>query len=273
MKKILVATDLSERADMALSRATIMARELGGEITALFVVSDELPAKTLEQFTRSAETALKEQIVRVCGTSKASVQTSIVPGSDWSMILEMVQLGGHDIIVLGTHRMGREGFDHGATVERVIAHANVPVLVVPRFAEHPYRRPVVGVDFSIHSKLALKLARLLAPAVKTTVVHAWEQPFRAFLKGDANRKQFEAEEAKNLTLLIEGEFAELVAAQPNGHRKLHPVLRQGEAIRVLEAEISAQKADLLVLGTHGGGGFREAIVGSVAKSFLKIPAV
>ena len=137
MKKILVASDLSERADMALGRAVVLAQQSGAEITVLFAVPDDLPDDVLEQFMRSGRDGVAAQIGRVCPGTEVGIHPMVLPGSDWLTILETAQLGGHDVIILGTHRMGRDGFSRGATVERVIAHANVPVLVVPRRAAQP----------------------------------------------------------------------------------------------------------------------------------------
>jgi nucleotide-binding universal stress UspA family protein len=271
MKKILAATDLSERADRALTRAVRLAEEQGGEVTVLFVASDDLPANVREQFVRASEIGLADQLERVCPGTRAKVVPTVQSGRDWAVILEVAELGGFDLVVLGTHRMDRVGYLLGSTVERLIAHVSVPVLVVPKPAERAYERPIVAVDFSIHSRRAVKLARALAPEARIAAVHAWEVPLRAFLRSAESRKKIEAEEAGRLERLIEREFADLIAAVPDGHEKLEPVLRRGEAVKVLEAEVAARKADLLVLGTHGGGGLREAMVGSTAKAFLKLP--
>ena len=271
MKKIVMASDLSARCDNALKRAALLAAEHDAALTVLYVASDDLPSNVREQLVRAAEIALREQIERVCGHTKAGIHALVQSGRDWATILEIAELGGFDLIVLGTHRMNRVGYLLGSTVERLIAHVNVPVLVVPQPPEQAYRRPIVAVDFSIHSRRAVRLARALAPAATIIAVHAWEPPFRAFLRSEAARTGIEAAEAGRLQRLIDNEFAELMAANPDGRERLEPVLRRGDAVAMLEAEVTARKADLLVLGTHGGGGFREAMVGSTAKTFLKLP--
>jgi nucleotide-binding universal stress UspA family protein len=271
MKKILMAGDLSARCDNALKRAALVAAEQGAALTVVYVASDDLPAHVREQLVRASEIALRDQIERACGSGRASIQALVQSGRDWSTILEVAELGGFDLIVLGTHRMNRVGYLLGSTVERLIAHVNVPVLVVPQPPEQAYRRPIAAVDFSIHSRRAVQLARALAPEVKIIAVHAWDLPFRAFLRSEASRKDIEAAETERLQRLIDREFAELVVADPDGRERLEPAMRRGDAVAVVEAEVTARKADLLVLGTHGGGGFREAMVGSTAKTFLKLP--
>ncbi len=271
IKRILIASDLSGRADLAMARASLLGREHGAEVTALYVASDDLPANVHQQLLRAAEIALKEQIARTCGASASTVRPSVEPGRDWARILEVAAMGGYDLIVLGSHRMDRTGFRLGSTVERLVAHAGVPLLVVPQKATTAYRHPVVAVDFSIHSRRAVKLARQLAPTVKIAAVHAWNPPFPAFLRSPAVREEIEAAEAERLSKLIEQEFAELMAADPDGDARLEAVLRRGDVETVLETELRQRKADLLVLGTHGGGGFREAMIGSTSMTFLKLP--
>ncbi len=271
IKKILVASDLSERSDAAVSRASLLGAEHAAEVIALYVAADDLPAKVHEQLVGSADIALKDQIARTCRAPKAKIKASVQPGRDWATILEVAELGDFDLIVLGAHRMDRVGYRLGSTVERLVAHANVPLLVVPRPAEAAYRHPVVAVDFSIHSRRALRLARALAPEVKIAAVHAWELSFPAFLRSESSRKDIEAAESKRLNALIEREFAELMAAHPDSHERLQPVMRRGNVAEVLESELRRRKADLLVLGTHGGGGLREAMIGSTSMAFLKLP--
>ncbi len=271
INKILVASDLSKRADLALGRACLLGREHDAEVTALYVASEDLPANVYQQLLHAAEIALKEQIARVCGASASGIQPSVQPGRDWATILEVAALGGYDLIVLGTHRMDRTGFRLGSTIERLAAHAGVPLLVVPQQATAAYGHPVVAVDFSIHSRRAVKLARQLAPTARIAAVHAWNLPFPAFLRSASVHKEIEASEAKRLSGLIEREFAELMAAEPDSQARLEPVLRRGDVEKVLETEVRQRKADLLVLGTHGGGGLREAMIGSTSMTFLKLP--
>ena len=271
INRILIASDLSERADLALARASLLGREHGAEVTALYVASEELPAKVHHQLLHAAEIALKEQIARTCGAFASAVRPSVESGRDWATILEVAALGGYDLIVLGTHRMDRTGYRLGSTVERLVAHAGVPLLVVPQQPVAAYAHPVVAVDFSIHSRRAVKLARQLAPTAKIAAVHAWNPPFPAFLRSTAVREEIETAEAKRLSKLIEREFAELMAADPDSRARLKPVLRRGDVEKVLETEVRKRKADLLVLGTHGGGGLREAMIGSTSMTFLKLP--
>jgi nucleotide-binding universal stress UspA family protein len=269
--KILIASDLSERADLALARASLLAGEHNAEVTALYVASEDLPANVHQQLLHAAEVALKEQIARTCGASASMVRPSVETGRDWMTILEVAALGGYDLIVLGTHRMDRIGYRLGSTVERLAAHAGVPLLVVPQKATAAYSHPVVAVDFSIHSRRAVKLARQLAPTTRIAAVHAWNPPFPAFLRSAAVREEIEVAEAERLSKLIEREFADLMATDPDSHERLEPVLRRGDVEEVLETEVRQRKADLLVLGTHGGGGFREAMIGSTSMTFLKLP--
>jgi len=271
LKRILVASDLSERSDAAVSRASLLAAEHKAQVTALYVAADDLPAKVHEQLVNSADIALNDQIARARRAPKVRIEASVQPGRDWATILEVAEMGDYDLVVLGAHRMDRVGYRLGSTVERLVAHASVPLLVVPRAAKTAYRHPVVAVDFSIHARRAVRLARALAPEARIAAVHAWELSFPAFLRSESSRKDIEATESKRLNALIEREFAELMAAQPDDHERLEPVMRRGNVAEVLETELRRRKADLLVLGTHGGGGLREAMIGSTSMTFLKLP--
>jgi nucleotide-binding universal stress UspA family protein len=123
---------------------------------------------------------------------------------------------------------------------------------------------VVGVDGSESARAALRFAleeaRLRGAAVRA--VAAWHVPVAAY--GDAfvspNPELLSALEPRARSEL---ERALADAGDQAAGVEVEQVVREGPAARVLLEE--ADKADLLVVGSRGLGGFRGLLLGSVSQ--------
>ena len=60
MKKIMLATDFSERSDRALRRATLLARQFGASLSVVHVVDDDQPSRIVESERNAASGLLRE---------------------------------------------------------------------------------------------------------------------------------------------------------------------------------------------------------------------
>jgi nucleotide-binding universal stress UspA family protein len=137
IKKILIATDGSEYTKEAVTYGLKLAKELGAEVAALYVI-DQTPLVSYPMDSASVsvysllETEGKRAVeeVRAEGESIGVKVTSIVlEGSPTRKIIEVA--ADYDLIVLGT--LGRSAFSKlfmGSVAERVTRYAPSPVLVV-----------------------------------------------------------------------------------------------------------------------------------------------
>ena len=76
MKHIMVATDLSERSDRALRRATLLARETGAALSVVNAVDDDKPRHIVERERDDADALLRRltaTLQEVDGVRKAFV--------------------------------------------------------------------------------------------------------------------------------------------------------------------------------------------------------
>lgn len=143
-KHILVPTDFSEAASLAVETAATLAREFGAKLTLVHVHDPELlrppsavgwsaaQAQRLEQeiertIRESFEGVQREQLQGV-----EVVETAIVRDASAARgIVEYAAKIGADLIVIATH--GRTGLKHlmiGSVAERVVRHAPCPVLTL-----------------------------------------------------------------------------------------------------------------------------------------------
>ena len=267
MKRLLIATDLSPRSELALARALRLVRQHGAELRVCHVVDDALPAHLAEAQKVAAESILKERIQALASDATASISTAVVTGKPFAAILRETIDWSAELIVLGVHRGGAEGMFRGSTAERIIREGHHPVLVVRRDADVDYQHAVVGVDFSLHSLWAARTGFRLAPQAEFHLVHSYVAPPAAFF---ANYVRGQARELHVLEMnrTVEEELTAFLARLGDrlpAHKRL---VVEGSASEVLLHLAGRLPADLLVAGTHGRTGVAHALLGSVAEDLL-----
>jgi nucleotide-binding universal stress UspA family protein len=140
MKRIVCATDFSERAAPAERQAVILARALGAELV-LAHVGTEAPLWREGLYTPSVRAVFEAQHTWAADTLAARVaalaaegipaRAVVRVGVPWDEIARLAAEEHADMIVMGTQ--GRTGLDRlllGSVAERVIRRAPCPVLTV-----------------------------------------------------------------------------------------------------------------------------------------------
>jgi nucleotide-binding universal stress UspA family protein len=140
--RILVPTDFSGAADVALEYARTLAERFGGSIHLLHVIEDPLgPAGIVSETSEVDPADLRTALLKAAQHSLASrvhpkdratirVATSLI-GTAARTIVHYAAENGIDLIVMGTH--GRTGLAHavmGSVAEKVVRTAPCPVLTV-----------------------------------------------------------------------------------------------------------------------------------------------
>jgi nucleotide-binding universal stress UspA family protein len=159
MKKILVPVDFSPEANNAAQYAASLAKQLGAELNLLYVFHIPVPAtqvpypvdfpslekennQLLEQLAKELE--LKHQIVP---------KFKIAPGFAVEEVLEEIEAGQSDLVVMGTKGAGNKiRFLLGSTSADVMRKSKIPVLVIPGTAQ--FKKPQTILLASDFHKLA-----------------------------------------------------------------------------------------------------------------------
>ena len=143
LRKVLCPIDFSDTSRVALEYAVDLSTRLGAELTLLHVY--QAPGYAMPEGLGVVMAGPEEMAAVVSGVEdqmkqwKADGQTmgatriatETALGGTHAEIVRVATVGGHDLIVMGTH--GRTGIGHallGSTAEKVIRHAPCPVLVV-----------------------------------------------------------------------------------------------------------------------------------------------
>lgn len=176
IKKILIPTDFSETANLALEHAVKMASLVDAQITLVHVVStfafrvnlpelevDEAEGKKLSTVVGSKLASIAEEIGSKHGVK---VTTMVTSGRIREEVVRIADEIDADIIILGTHGVsGLREFFMGSNAFRIVSEAACPVLSVQDSGKGVgFSNIVVPIDNSFHSREKLGIAVRMANA-------------------------------------------------------------------------------------------------------------
>lgn len=140
-KKILLPTDGSPSAELAVNQGLELAKLTGAEVTFLHTLENPLAAgyvaaanmaysAELYQDLRNSATQLLEQAVHLARDKGVKAKGLLVEDKDPVAAIHEAEKD-HDLVVMGTH--GRRGFNRwmfGSVAEGALRRSTVPYLVV-----------------------------------------------------------------------------------------------------------------------------------------------
>lgn len=260
MPTLAVATDFSPRADRAVDRAKLLQKQMGGRLSVIHATNlavDDPPDMAALKHKMQLSTGLEEV--------EGEVNFLFPSGSPLKAITLTCDEQDIDLLVLGPARYNTLGdYFLGTAVDHILRSTTKPVLVVKSRAHNEYRDIVAGTDFSPGSAHAILTAARMFPDAKVHVVHAWQVPFQAFNKDAYAAEEVERDHAKQLKVFMEG-LAEMEARLANATSEIV----RGDACSALRKGLELSPSALVVLGSHGTSGFRQATIGSVTSDLLR----
>lgn len=225
---------------------------------------DDLQSETLEKIDEAR--AIVHEIA-----PDIKIGHTIAEGSPIDMLLDMSR--DVTMIVMGSRGLGGlSGMVMGSVSAAVVSHANCPVVVV-REDNHvdestKYGPVVIGVDGSEISQKATEYAFAEADARNSELVavHTWmDMQVQASLAGLASaQQQWDEVEREQMELLTE-RLQPLIDEYPDVPVK--KLITRDRPIRALCD--AAEGAQLLVVGSHGRGGFKGMLLGSTSRALLQ----
>jgi nucleotide-binding universal stress UspA family protein len=268
LQDVLVGTDLSERSERAMERAAQLSRANHATLTVLHVAQAGLSVAIRERSRALAEESLRDWYAFLPESDRGAASLRVETGEPFVMLLAQARERNTDLIVLG--EPGKKGLKElfvGTTTERVVRHADRPVLVVKQSAKEFYRRVLVAADFSEGAARALRSALQVASAAEFLLVHAWLLPQVGFASVEAAEERMERENellAQRLSRQVQDGMVELGSQAPP--TRIQMVM--GNPFFVLRDAIASFRPDLLAMGTHARSGIAIAMVGSLAREML-----
>jgi nucleotide-binding universal stress UspA family protein len=280
---ILVATDFSPTAEVALAWAVELAAQHGAEIELLHAVTfppsvpDLAPTpgpEFLAQVEEAARTRLEETAARLRGQG-VTVGSHLALGTPSRVIVDRAAAIRALLIVLGTR--GLTGWRHlllGSTAERVVQGAATPVLAVhpgDQSRHRPVRAILVPTDFSADAERAIETARrLLAPiesGARLILLHAYNLPVEYTAYGPVPTSLRYLEDSG---LDAERRLFELSQKIEQAGLAVETVAREGDPAQVVVDEAAAREVDLIAMGTRGLSGLKHLLLGSTADRVVQL---
>lgn len=267
IKSVLLAMDGSDHSWAAWRHALDIARAYGAWLRVISVVDmrvlhesmtgfeggmlnpvQTLPSVELEMKMESQQTHLLEQVQQQTALACVNVQTSLARGVPAEAICSNDPLT--DLIALG-HHGHRSAFDRlliGSVAEAVVRRSCRPVLICQE-SFSPIDGILAAYDGSEPSKRALHWAADLATTMRLPldVVHV--------------------NSSRELGRLVLSEAAEYL--KPYALGKIESLSREGEVVDQILTAADERGSGLIVIGAHGHGRIREALLGSTTHKLME----
>ncbi len=140
-KRILIATDGSEKSNFAAKEGIDLAKALGADVVALYVLNEIVIASAVRQLgsdKKEVEAKLKAagekavaEVKKLGEQAGVAVETMVRQGAPANVVIDVASTQKIECIVMGSH--GESGVSKlliGSVVQKVLYWAAVPVLVV-----------------------------------------------------------------------------------------------------------------------------------------------
>jgi nucleotide-binding universal stress UspA family protein len=132
-----------------------------------------------------------------------------------------------------------------------------------------FQRIVVATDFSDSSEAAWALAQRVAAALRSEVVlaHVYATPLAHGEPGPGDDTAGVYEQAERW---VEDTLARWASAARERGIAVRTIVRTGTAHEEIVALAEEERADVVVMGTHGRAGLERALIGSVADRVIRL---
>lgn len=290
--KVLVPVDGSNFAEHALPYALGVARRTGAAIHLALV---HVPAETVsptypfadalesrDAELREHDTAYMEELVERLKPADVELRPALLRGRVPSALADYVDEAQIDLIVMTTH--GRGGLQRtwlGSTADSLIRHCMIPILLVrpsddtreidPE-SDREIGKVLAALDGSDTSETALRDAFEIGITddASLVLVHALQPPVAAASPYLPHTIQLTQDEMEAREQHMEQYLKRVAERQWLGDRPTEVRVQVDYHPAPAILELAEEEAvDLIALGTHGRGGLRRLVLGSVADKVIR----
>jgi nucleotide-binding universal stress UspA family protein len=289
--KILLATDGSEEAELALLTAVDLANRTDSELHVVHVGGDYHPGpeivlsptlleETLRGLEREARELLDRQVKKIEDTGGTIAEAHLMMGGrPAQQIVELAEELGIGLIAIGSRGLGgmRRAL-MGSVSDSVVRHAHCPVLVVRRGRQQDQQeaasifptRILLATDGSEEAILAATSAAefALETGSELHVVNVRLAPVIIEPSSEEVHRisRIEESERKEALQLLDAQAAQITALGTTVAQSHVRLGRPDEEIVILAEELGA---GLIAVGSRGLGGIRRVLMGSVSDSVVR----
>ncbi len=289
-KQILYYTDASERSRPALERAAELTLRNRGRLTVLGVVqlppdlhllAPALPAAELWDMATQDLRERLEQFVEPVRRKDLRLDIEVLMGTPFIEIIRYVLGHGHDLVMMSAEggRGGLKGLFFDSTNLHLMRKSPCPVWVIKPGPYHRFQRILAAVNphpcdedhLGVSNKI-MQLATSLAQleGSELLVVHAWDHPAEAVLRGPARLPAADVDQIMRDTgATHESWLNELLARHPLSGIRHSVHLLRGEPAEVIIDLAARRSIDLIIMSTIGRTGIPGLFIGNTAETVLR----
>lgn len=281
ISSLLVASDFSFDSQHAMVRAELLCKTAGiSRGTILHVVETGLldNVKGLLHLSDEGESTLLTDAMKTLEATSASIfvrtgvtlEPRVRSGKIVSAIIE--EAAEAEMVLLGAKGRHVPDTTIGSTPGRIIRESRKPVLVVKTEPVQPYRKVLVAVDFSDHSRLAAEWAARIAPTAPLYLVHIYQAMFEGKMKYAGVTEDAINEYRHRARLDAQSEMDRFINSLTGVNKsRVHRMIRHGDhpSLTLVKA-IRKTGADLVAAGKHGKTLMEYLLMGSVTQRLLEL---
>jgi nucleotide-binding universal stress UspA family protein len=271
-KRIVVATDLSPGADLAVRRAIMLAKRHGGSVTLAHVVDDKGSRRRIQEAASRARWFLEDWYGPTGERAEFELDIRVAAGAPADAVAEIAASEGADLLVFGgPRRRFLADMVSGATMERVVRASGLPALTVNLPPRRAYQRILVGFNASDASRLAvakaLELDLMNAPEID--LVHAFTVLGKSRMVYSGIDPEDAADHVARAAAEARMRVREFLSTSglPEFRRRIHVV--EGEPDWAVERLAASLSAELVIIGSPAVNGLSRLVLGSVAGDILR----
>lgn len=282
IKNILVPTDFSENANLALDYALSLAKRASATVHVVHVpalppylwmdgayaASPDLSSRILAEVQRALD-ALEPKLQQ----SGVPFETALREGLVHDAIQAYADEKQIDLVVMGAHgRTGLSKLVYGSVTGRVLKTLRTSAIIVPPQGAEPPNSIVVSYDFSGPARQAARWARTLHGLFHGPLylVHSYVDVWGEYADrgGSVSEQAERRREAlrRGLEEMLEAEAAELFSIDAQTTQTRLITGDPAGAIIDLARDVDAK---LICAGSTGKGGVEKLLLGSVARRLLQ----
>lgn len=245
----MIASDLSDRSEIALKRAAELAVRLDSTLTVLHVVENVKSASS------NGETKLRgnlEKALELFLDGRAlEYQIFVKTGDFVASTNDVAQQTNAGILVVGARerRVFLDEFRE-TTLERLLRILKLPVLMAVTRDIRDYANILGAVGLSRNCAAAIRHGRKIAPAAKFTLFHAHEVSFRR-----ASELDYADWKARSL---LPPNLPDPIFVEASAEDAIHDLMEQNNY-------------DLITVGANSGTSARQFFLGSLTSTLARKP--
>jgi nucleotide-binding universal stress UspA family protein len=268
-RKILVAVDGSESSLHALRESLKLAKDEKCRVTVVSVMpryEGDLGATWVNNVKESIMHPCKIAISdakKIAEEQSVLIETVCEEGEIYERITDLADAENCDLIVMG--RKGRSQIEKaliGSATARVIGHTQRDVLVVPEVSTIGWEKILLATDGLKYSETAIDRAMEFAKS--------YGSELKIISVVDVNEEFFARapEAVEGLLNRARGLVDSVKKKATSEGIKAEGLVREGEAYKSIVNVSKEEKADAIIMGSHGRTGLRRLLMGSVTEKVI-----